>query len=91
MYFFSDMQHVSSELNMEKTRLGKNMQGLIELILQQRGWTPDRLKDVAIYCVLPGARGASKANDRITLRKFWGALFGALGAQLQSFDTYLPS
>jgi len=90
-YFFSDMEHATAELNMEVTPLAKNMQSLVNNVVKRHGWHSNHLAETRVNCILPGARGRSKVNDRLVLERFWGDLFRTVGAKLENFETYLKT
>jgi hypothetical protein len=91
LYFFSDMQHVTAELNMEKTSLARNMPDLVQTVITRHGWQRSLLDRTTVHCVLPGVRGNREVNPRQVLERFWGMLFRSLGAELATFETYLPA
>lgn len=88
---FSDMVHSSSrDVDLEKVRLTEDKIGdLISKVGQAHHWTNGVLAGVRVYCVLPGLTGQKVVlkNDPAVLRMFWGALFTALGANLERWDT----
>jgi hypothetical protein len=91
LYFFSDMEHATRELNMETASLEKNMQSVLQEVVKRHGWRNVHLANTTVNCILPGARGRARANSRRVLEHFWDALFRSLGAELTNFETYLKT
>jgi hypothetical protein len=91
LYFFSDMLHVTAELNMEKTPLAPHMQTLVDKVIAKHGWPSSLLNGTTVHCILPGVRGHSGVNSRQVLERFWGLLLQSLGARLATFETHLQT
>jgi len=93
--FFSDMLHSAEpDADFENGPLkAEEFDSLIQTAKQRRGWKNDALQGAGIIVVLPAAEGGERKplNDARILRLFYTQMFEALGATLESFDSYIPS
>ena len=95
---FSDMLHVTPDMNMEKQPLhDKDFSETISKLGRKHDWSSDTLHNTAVFAVLPdepktsGSPVSKVANDRRVLQRFYATLIAALGGKLALFDTNLQS
>lgn len=85
LVLLSDMQHVSSEFNLEKAALTGNFVEETLGRLQQAGRIPD-LKGMAVYV----AGATAKTDERYNqIKEFWDRLFAQSGAELKTYSRTL--
>jgi hypothetical protein len=90
-----DALHSNYELDLEKVRItDENIVALLNPIVAARGWRPGMLNGVQVHFLLDNLGIPDTKpllNDRGKLQKFYETLLKALGGELVSFDTRLPS
>jgi hypothetical protein len=89
-----DALHSNHEIDIEKTRItDENIADLLNPIIASRGWQPGMLKGVQFHFLLDNLEMINKPllNDRGKLQRLYATLLKALGAELLTFDTRLPS
>jgi hypothetical protein len=90
-----DSLHSNHELDLERVRIaGENIVALLNPIVAARGWQPGMLNGVRVHFLLDNLGIPDTKpllNDRGKLQKFYETLLKALGGELASFDTRLPS
>ncbi len=92
---FSDMLHVTRELNMERQAIHEqDFERIFSQIAQAHRWSSDTLHGAEVYAVLPSIEKNSTTeivNDRRLLGRFYGDLVHSLNGKLLSFETDLQS
>jgi len=90
-YLFSDMVNSTPDLDMERRRLvSAEIPQLVGKIRNDARWRDGALAGVKVFCVLNGIDTGQRAtNDRRVLHEFWRAVFTAVGAELETFETHL--
>lgn len=85
LVLLSDMQHVSSDLNLERAAMPDQFIDETVTKLKQTGRIPD-LKGVVVY--VAGATAKTDEQYR-QIKKFWEKLFAESGAELKSYSRTL--
>lgn len=85
LVLLSDMQHTSSDLDLEKANITDKFIEATLAKLQQAGQLPD-LKGVEVYV----AGATAKTDERYnSIKKFWLKLFAQAGAEVRSYSRAL--
>lgn len=90
VWIASDFQNDSPELRLEHTPLQPQaIEGLVDTLVSQNGWTATTLETVVIHCWVEAYRPGDRVpvNDFARLKRFWVSLFTKVGASVQDFTT----